>query len=109
MADRALTADALRGHVDTIVLKLLIGGDKYGYQIGNLVFEMSDRLYELNEATMYASLKRLELGGQIASYWGDETQGGRRKYYRITGPGQDTYDQNMKNWQLAKTILDKLL
>lgn len=109
MAERALTADALRGHTDTIILKLLIGGDKYGYQVGNLVFEMSDRLYELNEATMYASLKRLELGQQIVSYWGVETQGGRRKYYKITGLGRETYEQNMKNWQVAKTILDKLL
>ena len=110
MTERVLPADALRGHVDTIILKLLIGGDKYGYQIGNLVFDLSDRLYEMNEATMYASLKRLELGQQIISYWGDEkTQGGRRKYYKITGFGRDTYEQNIANWQLAKLILSKLL
>src|SRR6185312_2333372 len=85
MLDNKLTSDLLRGHTDTIILKFLAGGDKYGYEITKLVYELSDHEYELKEATMYSSLKRLEHDDHITSYWGDETQGGRRKYYRITG------------------------
>lgn len=109
MIDKKLSSDLLRGHTDTIILKLLSGDDKYGYEITKLVHEHSDNLYELKEATMYSSLKRLENDGHITSYWGDETQGGRRKYYRITASGQDLYRENKQNWDYAKRILDELL
>lgn len=109
MTDKKITSDLLRGHTDTIILKFLVDGDKYGYEITKLVYEQSDRLYELKEATMYSSLKRLEQDGHISSYWGDETQGGRRKYYHITASGRTQYESNKQNWQFSKKILDKLL
>lgn len=40
---------------------------------------------------------------------GDETQGGRRKYFKITQKGKKTYQQNKGNWEYSKQILDKLL
>jgi len=109
MIDSKLTSDLLRGHTDTIILKLLNEGDKYGYEITKLVYEQSHKLYELKEATMYSSLKRLEADGSIVSYWGDETQGGRRKYYRITNRGRALYHSNIQNWDYAKKILDTVL
>lgn len=109
MIDTKLTSDLLRGHTDTIILRLLASGDKYGYEITKLVHEQSGQLYELKEATMYSSLKRLEHDGHITSYWGDETQGGRRKYYRITASGQKLYESNKQNWDYAKEILGKLI
>ncbi|CAM3721003.1 PadR family transcriptional regulator [Smaragdicoccus niigatensis] len=109
MADRKLSADLLRGHTDTIVLRLLTDGDKYGYEITKLVFDNSDQLYELKEATLYSSLKRLEKDGFITSYWGDESQGGRRKYYSVTALGRDLYHDNKRNWEYAKQIIDRLV
>ncbi len=109
MIDNKLTSDLLRGHTDTIILKFLADGDKYGYEITKLVYELSDHEYELKEATMYSSLKRLEHDGHITSYWGDETQGGRRKYYRISASGLDQYETNKRNWTYAKKVLEKLL
>jgi len=109
MIDKKLSADLLRGHTDTIILKFLMDGDKYGYEITKLVYEQSDQTYELKEATMYSSLKRLETDGHITSYWGNETQGGRRKYYHITASGRAQYESNKDNWIFSKKILDKLL
>lgn len=109
MNDINISSDLLRGHTDTIILKLLLDGDKYGYEITKLVSLNSGKTYELKEATMYSSLKRLENDGNIASYWGDETQGSRRKYYKITDKGRELYSNNKKNWDSSKNILDKLL
>jgi len=109
MIDKKISSDLLRGHTDTIILKLLVDGDRYGYEITKQVHENSQMQYELKEATMYSSLKRLENDGHITSYWGDETQGGRRKYYRITSSGRDLYKANKQNWEYAKQILDGLL
>lgn len=106
--DNKLTSDLLRGHTDTIILGLLLAGDKYGYEITKHVAELSQHEYELKEATMYSSLKRLEHDGHITSYWGDESQGGRRKYYQITPSGRQQYTSNKRNWDYAKAILEKL-
>ena len=109
MVDNKISSDLLRGHTDTMILKLLMDGDKYGYEISKLVHSNSNGEYELKEATMYSSLKRLENDGSITSYWGDETQGGRRKYYRITERGKGIYSENKNSWDNAKRILDQLL
>ncbi|HEY8891300.1 MAG TPA: PadR family transcriptional regulator [Clostridium sp.] len=109
MVDNKISSDLLRGHTDTIILKLLMSGDKYGYEISKSINSNSSGEYELKESTMFSSLKRQENDGGVTSYWGDETQGGRRKYYRITEKGKETYFQNKKNWENAKRILDHLL
>ena len=109
MTDNKISSDLLRGHSDTIILKLLMDGDKYGYQISKLIQTNSGNEYELKEATLYSSVRRLEADGDIEWYWGDESQGGRRKYFRITAKGRATYASNKSNWEYAKRVLDKLL
>ncbi|UOY92275.1 PadR family transcriptional regulator [Ectobacillus sp. JY-23] len=109
MTDFKVSSDLLRGHTDTIILKLLMSGDKYGYEISKLILTNSNHEYELKESTMFSSLKRMEKDGNVTSYWGDESQGGRRKYYTITEKGKATYLENKQNWDHAKRILDLLL
>ena len=54
--------------------------------------------HEIKEATLYATYRRLLKDGLIEAYWGDESQGGRRKYYRITDAGRAVYRRNMAAW-----------
>ena len=104
-----LSSDLIRGHLDTIILGLLLKNDRYGYEICRIVREKSGGEYELKEPSMYSTIRRLEAQRLIEAYWGDESQGARRKYYRITAAGQKAFEQNLKNWQFAKKIIDKLL
>jgi PadR family transcriptional regulator PadR len=41
----------------------------------------------------------LEKLNAIASYWGDETNGGRRKYYEITEIGKTLLTQSIRDWK----------
>ena len=109
MSENKITSDLLRGHTDTMILRLLCQSDRYGYEIVKLIAGHSNGEYELKEATMYSSVRRLEADGDIEWYWGDESQGGRRKYYRLTARGQQVYSDNKSNWEYAKRILDNLL
>src|SRR5690554_3134819 len=104
-----ISTDLIRGHTETIILNILRQGDSYGYEIYKKIIELSGNKYELKEATLYTAFRRLEQGGYITSYWGDETQGGRRKYYRITDEGKKLYEQNEKDWDFAKDVLEKLI
>ena len=109
MEEKKITSDLLRGHTDTMILRLLTEGDHYGYEIVKLIAERSNGEYALKEATMYSSVRRLEADGDITWYWGDETQGGRRKYFQITEKGKETYAHNKKNWEYARRVLENLL
>jgi DNA-binding PadR family transcriptional regulator len=109
MKDSSLSSDLLRGHTDTMVLKVLASCDQYGFGIAKQIHEMSGGVYDLKEATLYASLRRLEADGFVTAFWGDESQGGRRKYYRISDSGKDLYRSNKRDWEIARDILDRLL
>ena len=103
------SADLLRGHTDTVVLSVLLRGDSYGYEIHKSIIDRLGGEYELKEATLYSSYKRLELEGHIISYWGDETLGGRRKYYHITESGRELFRNNKDDWVRTQVVLNKLL
>src|SRR4030095_1766674 len=109
MDESKIPSDLIRGYIDTIILKLLAAGDKYGYEIGKLITTISNGEFELKEATMYSSLKRMEKDGLITSYWGDQTQGARRRYYSITENGKKKYSENRKNWEFIKELFNKLI
>jgi DNA-binding PadR family transcriptional regulator len=109
MMSATISTDLIRGHTDTIILNILRQGDSYGYEIYKRIIQLTGNRYELKEATLYTAFRRLEKDGYILSYWGDETQGGRRKYYRITEQGRKQYEQNVKDWDFARDILDTLI
>lgn len=105
----SITADLIRGNTETIILAQLLRHDSYGYEINKTVRQISDSRYELKEATLYSAFRRLEDSGQIESYWGGETTGARRRYYRITPLGRQTYENQVALWNEAKSIIDKLI
>ncbi|MBY0086083.1 PadR family transcriptional regulator [Brevibacillus sp. M2.1A] len=109
MSDSIISSDIIRGHIDTIILRVLCDGDNYGYEIIKAIFKNSGGRYELKEPSLYTSLKRLESHKLIVSYWGDESQGGRRKYYQVTETGRKAYEKSLASWKLAKELIDQLI
>lgn len=105
----ALAADLLRGHTDTIVLAVLRAGDSYGFEIFKRIRDATGGRHEIKEATLYATYRRLMKDGLIEAYWGDESQGGRRKYYRITDAGRAVYGRNVSAWEVTRDLIDSLL
>ncbi|GMA69868.1 PadR family transcriptional regulator [Leuconostoc litchii] len=104
-----ISKDLIRGHTDTIILNILSQGDSYGYQVSKSIRRLSTQQYELNEATLYTAFRRLEKSGDISSYWGDESQGGRRKYYTLTKQGQQHVEMARNEWTFAKRIISRLI
>jgi DNA-binding PadR family transcriptional regulator len=102
-------ADLLRGHTDTIVLGVLRDADRYGFEIFKRIRDATGGRHEIKEATLYATYRRLLKDGLIEAYWGDESQGGRRKYYKITDAGRAVYRRNVAAWALTRDLIDSLL
>ena len=109
MNETSISSDLIRGNIDTILLRVLRSRNNYGYEIIKTISKYSSGKYELKEPSLYTSLKRLEAQSLIESYWGDESQGGRRKYYRITNTGEETYQKSLAAWKTAKDLIDTLI
>ena len=109
MATRDAVSDLIRGNIDAIILSVLSDGDSYGYEILKEIAQTSRGAYEMKEPSLYTSLKRLEGQGFVESYWGDETQGARRKYYRVTDAGKTELNVATERWVHVREIIDRLL
>ncbi|MEA5002287.1 MAG: PadR family transcriptional regulator [Christensenella sp.] len=105
----SLTSDLIRGHTETIILAQLLKKDSYGYEINKSIQQTTQGEYELKEATLYSAFRRLENAGMIESYWGDETTGARRRYYRVTPLGRALYETNQEDWEKTKKLIDSLI
>jgi PadR family transcriptional regulator PadR len=104
-----ISSDVIRGYNDTIILSLLIEGDSYGYEISKNIRSITNELYVMKETTLYSAFARLEKNGYIESYYGEETQGKRRTYYRITPEGIKYYREKCKEWELTKKVINKFV
>lgn len=103
--------EVLKGYIDSIVLSVLYDEDMYGYLIVKKIKEKSKEEFEIKEATLYVSLKRLEKRGYLKGYWNDNegTSGGRRRYYSITEEGKKSFVKSADNWDAIKRILDNFI
>lgn len=104
-----ISSDLLRGYTDAIILRCLSKGDGYGYQISKEVSALSGGKLEMKEATLYTAFRRLETSGFIRSYWGDETIGARRRYYRLTEEGKTRLTEETRTWRETRNVMNKLL
>ncbi len=104
-----IDSDLIRGNIDTIILKTMLDGDKYGLDIIKEVETKSNGTYNLKQPTLYSCLKRLENQELISSYWLDSDIGGKRHYYKLTEKGREFYKQKQEEWSMSKFIIDNLL
>jgi PadR family transcriptional regulator, regulatory protein PadR len=98
--------EQLKGSVDLIILALLSNQDEYGGAIIKHVYRLSSQEYKMSEGTLYTVLKRLEQKGYVRSYWGEESLGGRRKYYTITDDGGKLYEEKLTSWRKISGIIE---
>ena len=104
-----MNKEMLKGTVDILILSVLLEKDNYGYGISKTIKEKSDNLFEILEATMYLALKRLEKQKAIEAYWGDETGGGRRRYFKITDLGKEQLEKSISDWKQTVPLVDKFI
>lgn len=106
---QSVSSDLIRGHINTIILRALYDGDKYGYEIISEIERKSHGQYSLKQPSLYSALKRLESDGYITSYWGGSVSGGRRKYFSLTDAGKKISEINQSEWEYSRTVIDSLI
>lgn len=104
-----INSNLIRGHLEIVILKLIMERDRYGYEIANCIKERTNETFVIKEATLYSIVNRLADQGLIASYVGEKTHGKQRRYYRITTLGKAYFNEKKQEWIELKHVIDTLL
>lgn len=92
-----------------LILALLARKEKsYGYEIIQLVKQLSGGHLEWSDGMLYPVLHRLEGEGLIESWWGRAENGRRRKYYRLRSEGARVLEQEKAQWMKVHQTLTKV-
>ena len=102
-----ISSDGIRGYNDMMILYLLLKEPSYGYQISREIKIRTEETYIIKETTLYSAFTRLEKNGYVESFYGSETNGKRRTYYRITEAGKQYYREKCSEWELTKKVVDQ--
>ena len=94
-----------RGTLEMCVLSILCRGDRYGYELVNII---SDCMH-ITEGTIYPLMKRLKDAGSIDSYIVESQEGPPRKYYNITDSGRLIQKQQEEEWRTFSAAINRLL
>lgn len=101
-----ISSDVIRGHLDSIILRLILEKDRYGYEISKEISSRTSNRFHIKEATLYAVFQRLQKKGLISSYEGDISLGSKRRYYSITPLGRAFFKEEIEEWRKTKEIID---
>ncbi|WP_309117130.1 PadR family transcriptional regulator [Actinosynnema sp. CA-248983] len=100
--------DALRGHLDALLLATLDGRQLHGYAIIEALQVRSGGALDLPTGTVYPALRRLETAGLVSSEW--STVGGRqRRTYRLTKAGSRALAAERTAWREFTAAIEGVL
>jgi PadR family transcriptional regulator, regulatory protein PadR len=103
-----MKGDAVRGHLDGLLLAVLEPGPLHGYAIITAVQERSGGALELRTGTMYPALNRLERLGLLRSSWQSSGER-RRRCYELTDAGRRSLADERTAWNEFTAAIGSVL
>jgi PadR family transcriptional regulator, regulatory protein PadR len=100
-----MIGEALKGHLDLLLLAVLENRPAHGYAIIDSLRKRSGGTFDLPEGTIYPALHRLEEDGLLSSHWSEESSR-RRRIYELTPKGQKVLTRRQQEWRLFAEAVD---
>jgi transcriptional regulator len=101
-------SQALKGHMDLLLLSVLVDGPLHGYRIIEAIRNRSSGVLDLAEGTVYPALHRLERAGWLTSAW-ETADGRRRRTYRLTPRGQAEMGRQRVEWRTFSSAITRVM
>ena len=100
--------ELMRGAGPAALMRLLSSGEKYGYELVQLLDRQSNGVLAMGQSTLYPLLYNLEAKGLIASRVETADNGRPRKYYRLTDKGKRQLAKDQKQWAALSIAMGQL-
>lgn len=92
-------SEMLKGTLDMMILRTLIGRDAHGHTIAKIIERSSEDVLEVEQGSLYPALHRLEDRGWVTSYWGASENNRKAKFYRLTAVGRKQLARETSRWR----------
>jgi PadR family transcriptional regulator PadR len=103
-----MKADALRGHLDPMILAMVEHEPLHGYAVMEALLARTGGEVDLPTGTLYPALRRLERAGYLASEW-STVSGRRRRTYRLTSAGHKMLAAEKSEWDIFRSVMEAVL
>ncbi len=88
-----------KGSAELLVLSLLEGRPRHGYDISRLIEIRSGGSLRFHVTSLYPLLYRLEEQGLVQGKWVEKAQQRRRRYYSLTSEGRKVLARQRESWR----------
>ncbi len=96
----------VKGILEGCILKIIEKGETYGYRI---LEGLNKYGFEVNEATVYSILTRLQSKGLLAIKKSPSPLGPVRKYYSLSAEGKDALKEFNAIWVRIQKITNYIM
>jgi PadR family transcriptional regulator PadR len=96
------------GSTVLLVLSLLEGRSRHGYEIGKLIETRSEGVLRFHISSLYTLLYRLEGRGWIRGRWVEKAGQRRRRYYALTPAGKTVLESQRRTWRAFAIAIGRI-
>lgn len=108
MTSSILDRELKKGSAELLILSLLAGRARHGYEISQLIEQRSEGTLKFNVASFYPLLYRLEKRGWIEGTWVEKAGQRRRRYYKLTAAGRKMLKEQRRTWAEFVTAMQRI-
>jgi PadR family transcriptional regulator PadR len=109
MAKEPTPPELLQGTLDMLILKSLQHEPMHGFGISVRIRQMSDKVLQVEQGSLYPALYRLEDQGWITSEWGTSENNRKAKFYSLTAAGRKQLNAETANWDRVSAAINMIL
>lgn len=91
--------DLPQGTLDLLILRTLLPGPQHGWAISERIHQVSSKVLQVRQGSLYPALHRLERRGWIKARWGASENNRRAKFYELTRSGRKQLESETSEWQ----------
>ena len=107
MTDQGM--DLPQGTLDLLILRTLSLGPNHGWAISERIHQISSKVLQVQQGSLYPALHRLERRGWIKARWGASDNNRRAKYYELTTAGRKQLEAEKSQWKKLSAAVAQVL
>jgi PadR family transcriptional regulator PadR len=102
-------ANLKRGSIELLILAVLEGATRHGYEVGKLLEHRSGGELQMKVSTLYSALYRMENNGWIKGRWVEKGNERRRCYYTLTPEGEAALEAQRTEWRAFSAMVNQVI
>jgi transcriptional regulator len=102
-------SDLVQGTLDMLILKILALQPLNGWAISQRLKQISGKVLQVSDGSLYPALHKLEQQGWITAQWKVSESNRRAKFYSLTRLGHKQLEKEAANWNRLSAAISSVV